>query len=165
MSQIYTVICRASALWILLSAVLAESVSGQGGQGLQGTIKDQTGAVLPGVSVTATDLGTQIKREAISNEIGLYRFLSLRVGSYQVQTSLAGFIPHAAFCGSGIDRNAFRRGSAEPPKVISTNPAAPTMTTVQTATKILIVLLDPLTLQVLVCAPAGPQPHSVPRLQ
>lgn len=65
---------------------------GQAGQGaLQGTAKDQTGAVLPGVSVSATDLATQIKRETITNDIGLYRFLSLPVGAYEIQAVLPGF--------------------------------------------------------------------------
>src|SRR5438552_13895704 len=56
-----------------------------------GTIKDATGAVLPGVSVTVTHVETGQVRTTISAEEGSYRLAALPVGSYQVKAELAGF--------------------------------------------------------------------------
>ena len=58
---------------------------------IQGTILDQTGAVLPGVSVTVTNLDTGIPRTTVSNEAGVYRLQSLDPGRYTVVANLQGF--------------------------------------------------------------------------
>jgi hypothetical protein len=58
---------------------------------LQGTITDQTGAVMPGVTVTATSVETGIARVAISNDAGVYRVPSLEPGRYRVSAELSGF--------------------------------------------------------------------------
>ena len=44
---------------------------------IQGTITDQTGGVLPGVTVTATNKSTGEVRTTITNEVGIYRLQSL----------------------------------------------------------------------------------------
>src|SRR5438093_675832 len=56
-----------------------------------GTIKDATGAVLPGTSVTVTHVETGQVRTTISAEEGSYRLAALPVGNYQVKAELAGF--------------------------------------------------------------------------
>jgi hypothetical protein len=56
-----------------------------------GTIKDATGAVLPGVNVTVTHVETGQVRTTISAEEGSYRLAALPVGNYQVKAELAGF--------------------------------------------------------------------------
>jgi hypothetical protein len=58
---------------------------------LQGTITDQTGAVVPGVTVTATSIETGAARAAITNEAGVYRLPSLEPGRYRVAAELSGF--------------------------------------------------------------------------
>ena len=58
---------------------------------IQGTITDQTGAVVPGVTVTATGLDTGVARTAISNQAGVYRMPSLEPGRYRVSAELTGF--------------------------------------------------------------------------
>ena len=58
---------------------------------LQGIITDQTGALVPGVTVTATSLDTGITRTAITNESGVYRLPSLDPGRYRVSAELTGF--------------------------------------------------------------------------
>ena len=39
---------------------------------ISGTVKDQTGAVLPGVEVTVTQTETGVTRTAVTNETGSY---------------------------------------------------------------------------------------------
>lgn len=58
---------------------------------LEGVIRDQTQAVIPGVSVTATNESTNIGTSAITNETGRYIFVSLTPGTYTVTAELAGF--------------------------------------------------------------------------
>src|SRR5438034_6644116 len=61
---------------------------------LSGTVSDVSGALIPGVEVTATNTGTGIASTAVTNESGTYRFLSLQPGTYEVKASLAGFQVH-----------------------------------------------------------------------
>src|SRR5688572_21161233 len=58
---------------------------------IQGRVTDNSGAVLPGVSVTATSpsmIGTQTQ---VTNENGSYRFPAVPPGVYTVTFELAGF--------------------------------------------------------------------------
>ena len=64
----------------------------QGGTAqINGTVADQTGAVLPGVVVTATQTDTGISRSAVSNETGFYVLPNLPVGPYRLDATLQGF--------------------------------------------------------------------------
>ena len=56
-----------------------------------GTVSDASGAFIPGVEVTARNVGTGIANNTISNETGTYQFPSLQPGTYQVTAQLAGF--------------------------------------------------------------------------
>jgi len=58
---------------------------------LQGTITDQTGAVVPGVTVTAIAIDTGVARTAVSSQAGVYRLPSLEPGRYHVSAELTGF--------------------------------------------------------------------------
>ena len=58
---------------------------------LVGTITDETKAVLPGVTVTATNLETGVESAAISDERGDYRLPKLSPGKYKVKAELTGF--------------------------------------------------------------------------
>src|SRR5438552_7529157 len=58
---------------------------------LGGTISDTTGALIPGVTVTATNTATGIATTALSNEAGAYQFASLQSGLYKVTAELPGF--------------------------------------------------------------------------
>ena len=58
---------------------------------IQGAITDQTKAILPGVTVTVTNVNTGITRVATTNESGVYRVPSLDPGLYKVQAELPGF--------------------------------------------------------------------------
>src|SRR6266566_3168295 len=56
-----------------------------------GVVRDATGAVLPGVSVTAKHTETGLTRTVITNETGDYRMPALPVGAYEVTAELSGF--------------------------------------------------------------------------
>ncbi|PYS37975.1 MAG: hypothetical protein DMG14_19370 [Acidobacteria bacterium] len=60
---------------------------------LSGTVADATGALIPGVEITATQTGTGVVATVVTNESGTYRFASLQPGSYQVRALLPGFQP------------------------------------------------------------------------
>ena len=56
-----------------------------------GTIADESKAVLPGVTVTATNLETGGQTVAVTDERGEYRLPKLPPGRYKVQAELSGF--------------------------------------------------------------------------
>jgi hypothetical protein len=58
---------------------------------IEGTVVDDQGAVLPGVTVTVTNLDTGDTRIVVTNENGLYRAPLLPLGSYRVNAELQGF--------------------------------------------------------------------------
>ena len=57
---------------------------------LSGTVKDNTGGVLPGVTVTATNQASGITFTSVSDERGLYR-MPVRAGVYKINAELTGF--------------------------------------------------------------------------
>jgi len=58
---------------------------------LGGTVSDASGALIPGVTVTATNTGTGIVTTVLSNETGTYQFPLLQPGTYKASAELAGF--------------------------------------------------------------------------
>src|ERR1043165_6630453 len=58
---------------------------------ISGTVKDQSGAVLPGVEVTATQTQTSISRMTVTNETGSYVLTNLPLGPYRLEATLPGF--------------------------------------------------------------------------
>ena len=58
---------------------------------IEGTIKDESGAVLPGAAVLLKNEATGIVRETRTDATGVYKAPLLPVGSYEVTASLAGF--------------------------------------------------------------------------
>ena len=58
---------------------------------ISGSVTDATGALLPGVDVTATQTNTGVTRTGVSNETGSYTFTNLPIGPYRLEASLPGF--------------------------------------------------------------------------
>src|ERR1700723_784445 len=58
---------------------------------VSGTIADPTGAVVPGVSVTILSQGTGLKRSALTDAAGEYRFAGLPTGNYSLRIEKTGF--------------------------------------------------------------------------
>lgn len=82
--------------WILHVAVIT-TVLGFGGTALAqnaqitGTLVDQSGGALPGVTVTAKNQETGLTRTAVSEGAGVYRVPALPPGTYTLSVELAGF--------------------------------------------------------------------------
>jgi hypothetical protein len=74
------------SLW--LPAVMAQSASTAG---LTGSVTDPTGAVLPNVTVTLTNVATNQARTVMTGADGVYRAPLLEPGAYRVRFSAAGF--------------------------------------------------------------------------
>ncbi len=58
---------------------------------IQGTIQDATGAVIPGASVTITNVSTQTHRSVKTDASGVYSFPNIEIGTYTVSVSASGF--------------------------------------------------------------------------
>jgi hypothetical protein len=58
---------------------------------IEGTVKDPSGAVLPGAEVKATSTSLAIERTTTTNEDGFYRLAALPAGSYTITASARGF--------------------------------------------------------------------------
>src|SRR3989304_5947172 len=56
-----------------------------------GVVKDATGAVVPGASLTAHNTETGQTRTAVSAGDGSYRFSGMPVGSYEIRVEQSGF--------------------------------------------------------------------------
>ena len=80
---------------VLVSA--AANVSAQSLYGtLVGNVTDETGAALPGASVTVTQRETNLSRDVMTNESGGYNVPNLLPGTYQVAVTLQGFKSYTA---------------------------------------------------------------------
>src|SRR3954467_7689078 len=83
--------CAALLLVVFASVSLWAQATAQ----ISGTVKDQTGAVLPGVEVTATQTDTGISRTTVTNETGSYVLPNLALGPYRLEAALPGFRTYA----------------------------------------------------------------------
>ncbi len=81
---------RLAVLKVLFVLVLAAPAWAQQGS-IIGTATDETKAVLPGVSVTATDQATGRQVTGVTNEKGEYRLPNVPPGKYTLQAELSGF--------------------------------------------------------------------------
>jgi hypothetical protein len=78
---------------LLLAALLLPSVlfAQTSNATLGGTVRDSSGALIPGVTITATNTQTGIVNTVLTNETGAYQFASLQTGTYKVSAELPGF--------------------------------------------------------------------------
>ncbi|MBI4885733.1 MAG: TonB-dependent receptor [Acidobacteria bacterium] len=75
----------------MLCVMAAAPVFAQATSTFNGRILDQGDAVLPGVTVTATNVSTGVMRTTVTNAEGLYSIPGLEPGTYEIVTDLAGF--------------------------------------------------------------------------
>src|SRR5437773_726304 len=89
-----------SVLLAAFAIVLASgSAWAQATATISGTARDQSGAVVPGVTITVTQQETGLVRTTVTNETGSYVLPNLPLGPYRVEAMLQGF---ATFAQSGI---------------------------------------------------------------
>src|SRR3954470_10403106 len=83
-----------AALLVAISGypVLAQSTSAR----VEGVVADNTGAAVPGATVTATNADTNVTKSVVSDGQGRYVLTPLPGGTYRVQAELTGFKAQAA---------------------------------------------------------------------
>ena len=82
-----TLLCKLFVLLALPLTALAQRTTGD----IRGVVTDESGAVLPGVTVTLRGPGVPGAPTTVTNESGIYRFPNLPPGTYQVSAELQGF--------------------------------------------------------------------------
>lgn len=90
--------CAVLLLTVLLTLgpLVPSRASAQSTHGaIVGTVSDESGAIMPGVTVTVTNMGTNISRTTITNQAGYYEAVALVPGTYRVHGELTGFKPLA----------------------------------------------------------------------
>ena len=80
---------RTAAALLLAAAIAAPALAQTLTGSITGTIKDEQGAILPGVTVTLT--GKQGTQTQVTDSNGMYRFPALEVGTYSIAADLSGF--------------------------------------------------------------------------
>jgi len=75
------------ALLLIGTSVAAQTNTGQ----ISGTVRDGSGGVLPGVTVTITNVNTAAARTEVTGPNGTYVVTSLPVGTYTVTASAHGY--------------------------------------------------------------------------
>ena len=89
----WTKIRRVFGILAFVLLISTASCYAQFNAGIQGTVQDSKGAVIPNASVTLTNDATSVEQTAVSGANGVYRFTSLAAGNYTVSTTVPGFSP------------------------------------------------------------------------
>jgi Carboxypeptidase regulatory-like domain len=71
----------------LVSNVFGQRITGT----ILGTVTDPTGAIIPGVTITVTNVETNLRQNTVTNERGYYEIPYLPLGEYVVIAELSGF--------------------------------------------------------------------------
>jgi Carboxypeptidase regulatory-like domain/TonB dependent receptor len=75
------------SVFLVATPVFSQSSNGT----ISGTVADASGAVVPGVTVTATNNATGVVTTVVSNDAGVYNFASLLPGTYKISATIPGF--------------------------------------------------------------------------
>ena len=79
------------AVWFGMCTASASAQTGRESS-IEGAVKDNTGANLPGVTVTLTSPALQVSQlVSVSDATGNYRFSNLPIGTYRLNYELSGF--------------------------------------------------------------------------
>ena len=87
MTRVGRLVAVLGILLLLPSALLAQLSTGQ----ISGRVTDESGAVLPGVTVTATQTATGQMRTTVTDAAGTYVLPNLPTGPYRLEAMLQGF--------------------------------------------------------------------------
>ena len=80
------------AIWIVMISLLARPALAQSTYGqVVGTVTDASKSVVPGVSVTLTEVRTNVQRTTTSKADGNYEFINVPLGQYKVDLDKGGF--------------------------------------------------------------------------
>jgi hypothetical protein len=84
-------VCKCFLVFSLISAGMCRPVFGQTAGTILGTVRDTSGGVLAGATITAHNTETGIDRSSQTGEDGGYRFSALAVGHYDISAERSGF--------------------------------------------------------------------------
>ena len=82
---------RALFSGLIIVLLTATASMAQATAEITGSVKDSSGAVLPGANVTATQTATGFKREAVTDAEGAFSFPAIPIGPYRLEVALQGF--------------------------------------------------------------------------
>jgi hypothetical protein len=85
--SIQILLLLSGALLCRTAPLAAQSTSGS----IAGTVTEQSGGALPGLTVQLTNLGTKEQQAAPTNQAGFYQFVNIPPGNYSLAVSAAGF--------------------------------------------------------------------------
>ena len=86
------VVCVVLAVSVLAATPVRAQIGGSGS--IQGTVLDNSGAVVPGATVTATNVATGVATTRVTTAAGVYAVSPLPPGEYRVEVRLEGFQPY-----------------------------------------------------------------------
>src|SRR2546430_14470471 len=95
-SSSFRVRARTIGLCLLLIVLprFAAVAGAQVGGSLSGTIRDSTGGVIPGATVSIMNTAIGAERNSVTDAQGHYVFPNVTVGRYDLTVTLEGFKPH-----------------------------------------------------------------------
>jgi hypothetical protein len=76
---------------ILILGLFVSSAFAQATGQITGVVADNSGGVVPGVTVTAVEAGTGVSRETVTGANGRYQFAAMRPTTYEIRAELTGF--------------------------------------------------------------------------
>src|SRR5215471_17457101 len=128
---------RLGTALVVLMLACASVVHGQTFRGgISGRVLDSTGAVLPGVSLTATNTATGAARSTTSSSTGDFSFPDLALGTYTIEASLQGFQTVKTSVEVTVSRIAsvdLKMGLSQVAETVQVSASAITLDTVSTA--------------------------------
>src|SRR5215510_10081304 len=80
-----------TAIFVLIALGTCLSVAQTAASTISGTVKDTSGALVPGVSITIKHTESGLTRTIVSGERGGYNVSLLPVGAYEITTTMPGF--------------------------------------------------------------------------
>ena len=84
-------ILRIAGFLLFAACVLGTGTIWAQDSSIEGVVKDQSGAVIPGAEITVANLDTSVSRTVVSNSAGLYAVPLLKDGRYRVSCRSKGF--------------------------------------------------------------------------
>jgi Carboxypeptidase regulatory-like domain/TonB-dependent Receptor Plug Domain len=84
-------ICKVLVLLLVVGVISLGAFAQNANSTIQGTVKDASGAVVPGATITLTDIGTTQQLTTKSRSDGFYTFTNLSPANYQLSVSASGF--------------------------------------------------------------------------
>jgi Carboxypeptidase regulatory-like domain len=95
---------------------------------ISGQVTDSTGAVLPNVTVTAVNSGTNFSRSATTNDAGNFRIPDLPIGQYKITATAPGFktaVQAAEVRAGAIAQASFKMAVGQRSEVVEVQGSAP----------------------------------------